>query len=686
MSNTAIDYPSDLAKLEILQVYDEDASVAARRAVRFAAKIANRRGAALFVQGSADVPDYAIYDFQETTVSDNPADWVTQADMRIVLRACVDGTSQSASADDATVFVELASWHSETTLFAASGLADLNGHPDEAPLVPAANYAAHTIGYGAFGALCAVCCRLARFGRRESAVVNGLALLGWVNWKAGAAGKMGQELTRRGTMAEWPILECADGHTSCLYTERDWQSMVKMIGDPALNAPEFGSHKLREENRDGYMPIIRNWAAQRSKEEIRKSFEEYAIPGAPVLTINDILDDALFAHRGTFEPVGDSVTPLPAERLVAHSPKADASPGEKPETGDKPLSGITVLDLGIITAGAGVGAVLADLGATVLKIESATYPDPFRQWAGSDDSPLFRFNNRNKKGLAIDLKTDEGKADFLNLVGTADIVLENFRRGVMERLGLDFDTLRNANPAILSVSVSGQGISGPGTSASTFGSTLEASSGYSTLTRDIRGLPYISGRELNYPDQIICVYGAAVITAAVAEVQRTGRGRHIDISQRDCALYQIGDVIECVSCGNSEAPEQVRAAISDRDIDQIVTCADGVHVAFTMPPGADQSKIAGLDAGLQSWAEGYDSEAAISLFLEAGFGAAAAVKGSQMVQDPIIRSGQAFAKGISTGMVKGFPFQLVGAPLAIYADAPVVGQHNSEFSLEEPSQ
>ena len=114
----------------------------------------------------------------------------------------------------------------------------------------------------------------------------------------------------------------------------------------------------------------------------------------------------------------------------------------------KPLHGIKVLDLGIITAGAATSAMLADLGADVIKLETKSRPDPFRAWAGArdEDSPFFRLNNRNKRGVDVDLKSESGRKVFLALAAEADVVVENFSRGVLERLGLGFENPEKGQP------------------------------------------------------------------------------------------------------------------------------------------------------------------------------------------------------------------------------------------------
>src|SRR4029079_7170969 len=119
----------------------------------------------------------------------------------------------------------------------------------------------------------------------------------------------------------------------------------------------------------------------------------------------------------------------------------------------KPLAGVRVLDFGLLTAGANTSAMLADLGAEVLKIESGAYLDPFRVVGKMDDdegwwnrSPQFRFTNRNKRGLALNLKAPEGQRVIRELARHCDVVVENFRRGVLDRAGLGYRDLQAVNP------------------------------------------------------------------------------------------------------------------------------------------------------------------------------------------------------------------------------------------------
>ena len=648
------------------------------RALRFAATVAAEQGARIVATTTCDAGAHGFYVAPDATVA-SAEEWAQEKPgSRVVLQ--VNGTPSSKVA---AVSLSIEAHASEAILFAASGLADLNGRPDGPPLVPSAHYAAHTIGYAVYAALVSLHATQKQHGRVEHASLDGLAVMQWINWKAISAGMRGETVTRAGALAEWPVLECADGHVALLFAEREWPAVLDMVNDPDLNDPRFATFKGRQDHRAEYLPILQRFCKTHRKAELRYLVAKHEIPGDSVRTIDDLLKCELFHHRQSFTWTTTGTRPKLPERVIAQS-KDTAPQRVTHDTNDAlPLSGLRVLDLGIITAGAGVSAVLADLGAEVLKIESSRYPDPFRKWAGSSDSPLFRFNNRNKFGLDIDLKTPDGKAQFLSLVKDADIVVENFRRGVIERLGLGFDDLSAINPRILLASISGQGHTGPGTHMSTFGSTLEANAGFSTLTRDARGQPFVTGLALNFPDQVVCLYGAGVIAAAAIDAQATGIGRHLDVSQRDTVLYQIGDVVNWVAQGNDQVAGALEAGIGRPQIDTILTCADGVFVALHIQNNSAKD-TPWAQGGIQAWAEKHVADDVIATMAAHGHGAAVSLGGIELARNRFAFDSGAFAKDPKGNVVKGFPFQFRNVPMTIQSAAPQVGEHNAQVFKNQP--
>ena len=224
-----------------------------------------------------------------------------------------------------------------------------------------------------------------------------------------------------------------------------------------------------------------------------------------------------------------------------------------------------VLDFGLLTAGANTSAMLADLGADVLKIESGAYLDPFRVVGKPDNadgwwnrSPQFRFTNRNKRGLALNLKDPEGQRVIRELAKHCDVVVENFRRGVLDRAGLGYAALKAINPRIVFAAISSQGDTGPERMNVSFGSTLDATRGIASLTGYEGEEPRISGMDVNYPDQIVSLFATGIVIAAVMEARRSGRGAFLDFSQREVASFTLGE--EILAASADPARRRARAA------------------------------------------------------------------------------------------------------------------------------
>ena len=270
-------------------------------------------------------------------------------------------------------------------------------------------------------------------------------------------------------------------------------------------------------------------------------------------------------------------------------PPANYRPPPRLRTGRKALSDIRVLDFGLLTAGANTSAMLADLGADVLKIELGAYLDPFRVVGKMDDrdgwwnrSPQFRFTNRNKRGLALNLKSPEGQRVVRELAKHCDVVVENFRRGVLDRAGLGYKDLIAVNPRLVFAAISSQGDTGPERMNVSFGSTLDATSGIAALTGYEGEEPRISGMDVNYPDQIVSLFASGMVITAVMEARRTGKGCFLDFSQREVASFTIGEEILAAAADPARrlgpsGNEQEGVAQQDT-----YRCRDGRWIAVTL--------------------------------------------------------------------------------------------------------
>ena len=194
-----------------------------------------------------------------------------------------------------------------------------------------------------------------------------------------------------------------------------------------------------------------------------------------------------------------------------------------------PLQGIRVVEFCQVLAGPFAGCLLADMGADVIKVESPE-GDLMRQWPPILDgySQYFASVNRNKRSVVLDLKTDTGRAAAHRLVQSADILLENFRPGVMARFGLDYATLARDHPALVYCSVSAFGQSGPRAAEGGFDMTIQAMSGVMSVTGEHDGRPAKCG--IPIADFSAGLYAAFSVTAALHKARATGQGDHIDVS------------------------------------------------------------------------------------------------------------------------------------------------------------
>ena len=251
-----------------------------------------------------------------------------------------------------------------------------------------------------------------------------------------------------------------------------------------------------------------------------------------------------------------------------------------------PLAGIRVIDLGWLTAGAASSTLLLDLGAEVIKIEGPGALDPFRDWTGADGgtdwwnrSPFYNFTNRGKRSVCLDLKDPRGQAVILRLLESADVLVENFRRGILDDFGLSPRLLREKFPRLIIASISSQGMDGPDRDMVSFGSTLEATGGLAALTGPSDGEALITGRNINYPDQVVCLFASGAIVSALARRDQTGEGAHLDLSQRELTSFLLGEELIAETAGIA-SKRMANASVDD--LEEMVVQQDGKWLACSI--------------------------------------------------------------------------------------------------------
>lgn len=211
----------------------------------------------------------------------------------------------------------------------------------------------------------------------------------------------------------------------------------------------------------------------------------------------------------------------------------------KPPNSGGPLAGLKVLELGQLIAGPFAGKTLADFGAEIIKIEAPGAGDPLRKWRMLKDgtSVWWQVQSRNKKSLALDLRTKEGQDIVRRLVAEADVVIENFRPGAMETWGLGPDDLLSLNPRLIMLRISGYGQTGPYRNRPGFGVVAEAMGGLRHLTGEPGRVPVRVGISLG--DTLAALHGVIGILLALQHRHATGEGQVIDV-----ALYEA--VFNCM--------------------------------------------------------------------------------------------------------------------------------------------
>jgi crotonobetainyl-CoA:carnitine CoA-transferase CaiB-like acyl-CoA transferase len=214
-----------------------------------------------------------------------------------------------------------------------------------------------------------------------------------------------------------------------------------------------------------------------------------------------------------------------------------------------PLEGIRIADLSMVWAGPYCTRLLADMGAEVIKIESVRNYDLPRTFVflppGTErpynKAAYFNHYSRNKLGVTINLAKPRGVALFKQLVKISDVVIENYRADVMEKLGLTYDVLKEVKPDIIMVSLPGHGKTGPEKDNYAYGTLMEQLSGLVSITGYRDG--YIQRSGISYGDPIAGVAAAGAVATALHYRRRTGKGQFVDLAQRESLTRLIGEAV-----------------------------------------------------------------------------------------------------------------------------------------------
>lgn len=233
-----------------------------------------------------------------------------------------------------------------------------------------------------------------------------------------------------------------------------------------------------------------------------------------------------------------------------------------------PLAGIRIIDLTMVWAGPYGTKLLADLGAEVIKIEGPgrtdltrilTIPATREFERPFDASRYFNEYNRNKLGMAVDVQTPSGREIIRQLAARSDVLIENFRPGVIDRLGFGYADLKELNPRLIVVSLPGFSSYAPEASLPAYGPNIEQMGGLAYLNGYLGGPPHKSG--ISYGDPLAGLGGAAAVLLALLLRERTGVGQYVEVSQRNLLLQMIGDALVAHQLGSPLARNGSRSAV-----------------------------------------------------------------------------------------------------------------------------
>jgi len=378
--------------------------------------------------------------------------------------------------------------------------------------------------------------------------------------------------------------------------------------------------------------------------------------------------------------------------------------------GPGPLAGLTIVDLTRVLSGPYCTMLLADMGARVIKIEQPGRGDDTRAWGPpfvGQESAYFLSINRNKESVTLDFKAAEGRRVLNQLISTADALVENFRPGVMSRLGLDYAALKDRHPRLVCCSISGFGQDGPRRNHAGYDAVIQAEGGLMSVTGDADGRAYRVGVAVT--DMVAGLLAAQGIVLGLFARERTGRGQHVDISMLDgvISLLSYHASIYLTTGAESHRVGNRHATIAPYDT---FRAADGE--LFLAVGNDDQFRRFCTAAGLQQLAEEQRfstnplrvaNEALLKEIIEpvmrtrtrdewirtlgdAGVPCGAVRSVSEALSDPQVsarRMIEAVEHAVLGSMkVLGTPIKLSDTPAAVRTAPPTLGQHTDKVLAE----
>lgn len=376
--------------------------------------------------------------------------------------------------------------------------------------------------------------------------------------------------------------------------------------------------------------------------------------------------------------------------------------------GRRALEDITILDLTRVICGPMGTMILGDFGANIIKVENTTTGDDTRLWAPYIDnsSAFFAYINRNKRGITLNLKSDEGRRIFLELVKHVDVVVENFRPGVMKRLGIDYEACKAVNEKIIFASASGFGSYGPYSYKPGYDPMAQAMGGIQSLTGPVEGSPYKAGAAI--ADASTGINVALGIMIALHYREMTGKGQYFEVSLVDSIISLIStDTFEYLyngkktrRVGNKNATLSPYGNYKGSDKEFVMCCGNQKLFEILCREGMKQPELIddprfktlalrsenydALKEIVDAWTSQRTADENVELLEKLGIPTAPILDIEQILYSPhMCDAREMFIETehptLGKVVMTGSPYKLSETPAHFYRRAPYMGEHNEEI-------
>ncbi len=492
----------------------------------------------------------------------------------------------------------------------------------------------------------------------------------------------------------------------------DWMAEEGIEGAAELSALLAADPAALLAQVDPLMDLMRRFALTKDSGDLFREAQDRHVAFGEVQTVAQVATNPQFAFRRFHVattptadgasitrprlPVVFGATPTDApgpptvvapQAVLAEWPdRRPARPTEAAASGGKPLAGLRVLDLTWVLAGPFCCRMLGDLGADIIKVQTAGRAT----LVNSPDFPYFPCWNRSKRSLALDMKADGAHALVKQLVEQADVLIENYSAGVLDRLGLDYETVHTWNPRLVYVTMSGCGHEGPWKDMISYAPTVHALCGLTHLSNPAGRGDIGAGFSLN--DHAAGFTGAFAVLSALEARERTGEGQHVDIAQVEVGAYLMGSAVtELMTNGREVGPAGNHDPFAEFVVNEVFRTNDG-EVAVTVRDDADAVAAAGaiggsLD-GLAAWCGSRSARAAMEALQAVGVPAGRVQDGSHLFTDDEQLAARGFFGTLPSEVFGERPFDRFPARFSVsslepYRPAPnYLGEHAFEV-LEE---